>query len=128
MIDRCNDQGFCILPIIEDSWTEEGENPPREQTPGEGVDVRWSLYIEERYRSFLQICENSHSLRLFLKRKKDRGGVQGSVLGAVPQTYRPEAVLWRGGYHALPVDRLFDDAQVPEGLFPNCNLRENKNS
>lgn len=93
MIDRCDDKWLCIFPMVKNSWTEERENPVREQTPSECVDVRSGIHVEERNRSFLIICEHSHGLWLLLESKQDGGGVQSSVLTAVPQTHRPVAVL-----------------------------------
>lgn len=124
MINRRDNQWRCILPFITNTWAEEGEDPLREQTPSEGVDVRAGLHVKERHSPPFVIRKHSDSLRLILEGKKDRGGVQSTILVPAPQPHGPVAVLRLGGDHPLPVYRLFDHAQVPEGLCAHCNLIE----
>lgn len=56
--------------------------------------------------------------------EEDRGGIQCTVLIPTPEADRPVAVLRLGGDHSFPVYRLFDHPQVPEGLWPHCNLND----
>lgn len=125
IINSCDNQRCHILPFIANARAEEGEDPLWKQTPGEGVDMRPGLRVKERHGPLLIICKHPDNLRLFLERKTDWGGVQGAILVTAPQPHCPIAVLWLGGDHPLPVDRLFDHAQIPEGLCPHCNLIDN---
>lgn len=122
MIGSCDNQWRRILPFVTNTRAEEGEDPLGEQAPSEGVDMRPGVHVKERHSPLLVICKHSDRLRLLLEGKTDRGGVQSTIFVCAPQSHRPIAVLWLGGDHPLPVDRLFDHAQVPEGLCPHCNL------
>lgn len=122
VIDSCDDQWRCVLPFVTNTRAEKGENPLRKRTPSEGVDVRHGVHVKERDRPFFIISKHTDSLRLLLERQTDRGWIQSAVFVSVPQPHCPIAVLRLGGDHPLPVDRLFDHPQVPEGLCPHCNL------
>lgn len=126
MIDSSDNQRRLVLSVVTNARAEEWEDPLREQAPGEAVDVRVGLHIEEWHDALLVIRKDSHRLRLLLERKTDWGGVQSSIFIAVPQTHRPVAILWLGSDHTLPVDRPVDHAQIPEGLLPHWNLINNQ--
>lgn len=122
MTGSCDNQWRLILSLVTNTRAEEGEDPLGEHTPSVGVDVRPGIHVEERHGPLLVICKHSDRLRLLLEGKTDRGGVQSAILVPAPQSHRPIAVLRLGGDHPLPVGRLFDHTQVPEGLCPYCNL------
>lgn len=84
LTDSCDNQRLCIFPVVKNSWAEEREDPLREQTPGEGVDVRSIIHVKERNRPFFVICEHSDGLGTLTELKQDGGGVQGPVLTSVP--------------------------------------------
>lgn len=122
MVDICDDQRCCVLPLITDAWAKEREDPLWEQAPSEGVDVRPVLHVKKWHSPLLVICKHSDNLRLLLEAKMHRGRIQGAILISAPEPHRPVAVLRLGGDHPLPVHGLFDHPQVPEGLRSHCNL------
>lgn len=120
MLDRSDDEGSRILPLLVETWTEDGVQVLLEVVC-EGVEMLAGLDVVEGNVARLVIQEDSHLAGWRRQRERQARRVQGFDLAAL-QPQAPEAGLGTQLDLALAPGRAAAQAQGPGRLAARVHL------